>query len=187
MQIAAKACRQALYSSSQAVARRGGGASAVASPAAANANARTNSLLVFRGRAPIARPQQQQQRQQQRAFSGGATGGPMPTPKYRAPIVVQPSGGASAHSATFIMLHGLGDSGDGWAAIADEFSPELPHVRMIFPHAPLVRAWGASLVVACRLCATRRLTNQPNQPNQPTTNQTAPDHHQYGDDDAGLV
>ncbi len=34
------------------------------------------------------------------------------------------------------MLHGLGDSGHGWADIAAQFTPLLPHVRFIFPHAP---------------------------------------------------
>lgn len=34
------------------------------------------------------------------------------------------------------MLHGLGDSGHGWADIAGQFTPILPHVRFIFPHAP---------------------------------------------------
>jgi len=34
---------------------------------------------------------------------------------------------------------GLGDSGEGWSSIGDEFAPELPHCRFVFPHAPLVR------------------------------------------------
>jgi hypothetical protein len=39
------------------------------------------------------------------------------------------------------MLHGLGDSGDGWAPIGVEWAPELKHVKFLFPHAPDVR-WG---------------------------------------------
>ncbi|GBF96133.1 phospholipase carboxylesterase [Raphidocelis subcapitata] len=65
-----------------------------------------------------------------RAFSSGAE---MPL-QYRPPIVVQPR---EKHTATVIMLHGLGDSGDGWAAIGDEFAPATPHVKYIFPHSPL--------------------------------------------------
>lgn len=53
---------------------------------------------------------------------------------YRPPIVIRPT---EKHTATVIMLHGLGDSGDGWSSIGDEFAPELPYVKFIFPHAPL--------------------------------------------------
>lgn len=86
-------------------------------------------------------PPFQQQRQQgqrargvstaARAFSGGA--GTMPL-QYRPPIVVRPS---AKHTGTVIMLHGLGDSGDGWSSIGDEFSGALPQVKFVFPHAPL--------------------------------------------------
>jgi hypothetical protein len=36
------------------------------------------------------------------------------------------------------MLHGLGDSGDGWAPVGAEWAPELRHVKFVFPHAPNV-------------------------------------------------
>lgn len=37
-----------------------------------------------------------------------------------------------------ILLHGLGDSGDGWAPMVPEFvRPEWPAVRFVFPHAPM--------------------------------------------------
>ncbi|MGQ0468025.1 MAG: alpha/beta hydrolase [Sporichthyaceae bacterium] len=37
-----------------------------------------------------------------------------------------------------ILLHGLGDSGDGWAPVAPELvRPEWPAVRFVFPHAPV--------------------------------------------------
>jgi len=35
------------------------------------------------------------------------------------------------------MLHGLGDQGDGWAPVGAQFAPKLPHVKFIFPHAPM--------------------------------------------------
>ncbi|GBF92974.1 hypothetical protein Rsub_05810 [Raphidocelis subcapitata] len=53
--------------------------------------------------------------------------------QYRPPIVVRPT---QKHTATVIMLHGLGDTGDGWASIGSDFAPALPHVKFIFPHAP---------------------------------------------------
>lgn len=50
--------------------------------------------------------------------------------------LVEPSG---AHTASVIFLHGLGDSGDGWASLMPEMDPLLaasPTVRYILPHAP---------------------------------------------------
>ncbi len=39
---------------------------------------------------------------------------------------------------TVLLLHGLGDSGDGWAPMAPELvRPEWPAVRFVFPHAPV--------------------------------------------------
>jgi predicted esterase len=35
-----------------------------------------------------------------------------------------------------IFMHGLGDTGSGWADIAKMFGPQLPHVRFILPTAP---------------------------------------------------
>ncbi|OLY82277.1 Acyl-protein thioesterase 1 [Smittium mucronatum] len=40
------------------------------------------------------------------------------------------------HTASVIFLHGLGDSGHGWASVAEQLGPLLPHIRFIFPHAP---------------------------------------------------
>lgn len=55
--------------------------------------------------------------------------------KCRKPIV-QPA--QDKHTASFIMLHGLGDQGDGWSEVAGDFTKALPHVKFIFPHAPTV-------------------------------------------------
>ncbi len=47
------------------------------------------------------------------------------------PIVVP---ARATHSATVIMLHGLGDSGDGWSSVAGQLN--MPWVKYIFPSAP---------------------------------------------------
>ncbi|KAI9190058.1 hypothetical protein H9P43_001491 [Blastocladiella emersonii ATCC 22665] len=41
------------------------------------------------------------------------------------------------HTATVVFLHGLGDSGHGWSDIAPMLAGALPHVKFIFPHAPV--------------------------------------------------
>jgi predicted esterase len=55
---------------------------------------------------------------------------------YRSPIELKPQSGS--HKSTVIMLHGLGDQGDGWADIGHEFKGALPDTKFIFPHAPRV-------------------------------------------------
>ena len=51
------------------------------------------------------------------------------------------------HKATIIWLHGLGDSGDGFAPIVPELKlPSELGVKFVFPHAPinlspLMAAW----------------------------------------------
>jgi hypothetical protein len=50
------------------------------------------------------------------------------------------------------MLHGLGDSGDGWAPIGAEWAPELRHVKFVFPHAPDVSAGPAGGAGASAQC-----------------------------------
>ncbi len=50
-------------------------------------------------------------------------------------IVIQPT---VAHSATVIFLHGLGDSGHGWAPVMRMLSRSLPFIKFILPHAPQV-------------------------------------------------
>lgn len=52
--------------------------------------------------------------------------------------VVPPRAGKS-HDATVIMLHGLGDTSQGWLSIGHMLAPALPTVKWIFPTAPTVR------------------------------------------------
>lgn len=52
---------------------------------------------------------------------------------YPKPLVFK---SAAEHKSTLIMLHGLGDSGMGWADIAPMLSPDLPNTQFIFPTAP---------------------------------------------------
>jgi phospholipase/carboxylesterase len=50
-------------------------------------------------------------------------------------VVIEPKG---EHKATIIWLHGLGDSGNGFAPIAPELKlPDSLGVKFIFPHAPV--------------------------------------------------
>ena len=50
-------------------------------------------------------------------------------------VVIEPKG---EHKATVVWLHGLGDSGDGFAPIVPEINlPEELGVKFIFPHAPI--------------------------------------------------
>ncbi|KAJ7639362.1 Phospholipase/carboxylesterase [Roridomyces roridus] len=44
----------------------------------------------------------------------------------------------SKHTATVIFVHGLGDTGAGWEPVGDMFSSEMPHVKWIFPHSPMI-------------------------------------------------
>ncbi|XP_030268219.1 acyl-protein thioesterase 2 [Sparus aurata] len=44
--------------------------------------------------------------------------------------------GSEKETAAVIFLHGLGDTGQGWADTMTEF--QLPHVKYIFPHAPRI-------------------------------------------------
>lgn len=51
-------------------------------------------------------------------------------------IVITPT---TTHSATIIFLHGLGDSGHGWAPVMRMLSRSLPFIKFILPHAPAQR------------------------------------------------
>ena len=56
----------------------------------------------------------------------------MSTLKYRDPIVLKAQG---ALLGTVIFLHGLGDSGEGWADGMAAIQRHLPNVKFILPHA----------------------------------------------------
>jgi predicted esterase len=49
-------------------------------------------------------------------------------------IVQRPTG---SHTATVIFLHGLGDSGAGWAPVTEHLRKLLPHVKFVLPNAPV--------------------------------------------------
>lgn len=78
----------------------------------------------------------------QRAASSAMAATPTPgagaTAGYRAtrPPLVIPA--PKQHRSTLIMLHGLGDSGAGWAFLAQKLAADLPHTQWVFPNAPVV-------------------------------------------------
>lgn len=39
------------------------------------------------------------------------------------------------HGASVVLLHGLGDSAEGWIDVAEQLAPMLPHVRFVLPSA----------------------------------------------------
>lgn len=43
----------------------------------------------------------------------------------------------STHTATLIWSHGLGDTGSGWSFLAQELGKAMPHVKFLFPNAPV--------------------------------------------------
>jgi len=51
---------------------------------------------------------------------------------YPEPTVFEPNG---EHKATLLILHGLGDTADGWASMAGIFA--IPGLKFIFPTAPM--------------------------------------------------
>ena len=68
----------------------------------------------------------------------GTRVGAMDASLYPTPIVVEPRDGSVATSAC-IMLHGLGDTGRGWAGAATQIAtPRHEKVRWIFPTAKTV-------------------------------------------------
>ncbi|KAF9356714.1 hypothetical protein BGX26_004870 [Mortierella sp. AD094] len=58
----------------------------------------------------------------------------MSAPLKKLTSVIQAASGK--HSATVIFIHGLGDSGAGWAPVGEDLGRFLPHVKFIFPNAP---------------------------------------------------
>lgn len=68
-----------------------------------------------------------------RGFSAMASAGHH-VRREKGTIVVEPAGGGA--TATVILMHGLGDTADGWESSAtDFFGPALPHARFILPTA----------------------------------------------------
>ena len=55
--------------------------------------------------------------------------------RYDAPGEVQAVGN---HTATVFMMHGLGDSAQGWLPVGMQLKQQLPHIKWIFPNAPTV-------------------------------------------------
>lgn len=49
------------------------------------------------------------------------------------PIIVKPS---AQHTSTVIMLHGLGDTGNGWTPVGQMFAADMPNTKFVFPTAP---------------------------------------------------
>lgn len=52
------------------------------------------------------------------------------------PALKATSSSTMAPSTTFIFLHGLGDTGNGWAPVMRMVQHALPTVKFILPHAP---------------------------------------------------
>ncbi|KAI5474162.1 hypothetical protein MNV49_004074 [Pseudohyphozyma bogoriensis] len=50
-----------------------------------------------------------------------------------APLVIPATG---KHTATVIMVHGLGDTGSGWLHFARHFAALFPHIKFVLPTAP---------------------------------------------------
>lgn len=60
-------------------------------------------------------------------------------------LVVEP---AKKHTASMILLHGLGDSAHGWIDVAEQLADALPHVRFVLPSAsdkPVTMNGGMSM------------------------------------------
>ncbi|KAL1917478.1 uncharacterized protein VTP21DRAFT_3871 [Calcarisporiella thermophila] len=49
-------------------------------------------------------------------------------------VIINPVG---RHTSTVVFLHGLGDTGEGWAPVAREIAPLFPHTKFILPNAPI--------------------------------------------------
>lgn len=61
------------------------------------------------------------------------------------------------HTATIIMAHGLGDSGQGWVSLAQNWRrrQKFDEVKFIFPSAPNIPITVVCLVISCKVIATR--------------------------------
>ena len=50
----------------------------------------------------------------------------------KAPVIIE---AAATHTASLIFLHGLGDTGYGWASEMRDLSRKLDFIKVILPHA----------------------------------------------------
>jgi hypothetical protein len=75
------------------------------------------------------------QGRQRRSFSASIKAN-MSNWQYPSPIEY---GARGQHSATVIVLHGLGDTGDGWSFLPTQLRGDFKHVKFVFPNAPTVR------------------------------------------------
>lgn len=50
-------------------------------------------------------------------------------------IVIDPVG---PHTSTFVILHGLGDTGNGWVSFAKLLQRKFPGMKFVLPHAPVI-------------------------------------------------
>lgn len=67
------------------------------------------------------------------------------------PIIKRPSG---PHTHTLILLHGLGDTGDGWSDIASQLP--VPGLKQVFPTAserPVTLNGGMEMTVRAACAA----------------------------------
>ncbi|KAM3512098.1 hypothetical protein MY11210_004234 [Beauveria gryllotalpidicola] len=77
------------------------------------------------------------QQQRDKTHPAPATTSTMSSIRRAAPMVFTPSG---RHTATVIFIHGLGDSGHGWADAVQQWQGrnKLNEVKFILPHAPAI-------------------------------------------------
>mmetsp|Transcript_10467 Transcript_10467/g.17977 ORF Transcript_10467/g.17977 Transcript_10467/m.17977 type:complete len:267 (+) Transcript_10467:91-891(+) len=57
--------------------------------------------------------------------------------QHRRALSVSASMASPANSALVVWLHGLGDSGAGWTDLQQMLGPAMPHVKWVFPDAPV--------------------------------------------------
>lgn len=50
-------------------------------------------------------------------------------------ITIDPVG---PHTSTFVILHGLGDTGNGWVSFAKSVQRQFPGMKFVLPHAPVI-------------------------------------------------
>lgn len=78
-------------------------------------------------------------------FNSGSGSAPAMSSIHRLPPLVFPA--ASRHTATVIFIHGLGDTGHGWASAVENWRrrSRLNEAKFILPHAPQIPITCVSL------------------------------------------